>query len=76
MAIALGCLTGIMIGLFVYIKIIEKRTARRLNANIAENSIPTYEDATKDDPPRYGQLEEIPPPAYIVQTSETALGPL
>ena len=44
----------------------EEPTEIRIGSNrqTVRSSIPTYEDATKDDPPNYHQIDQIDPPPY------------
>ncbi len=61
LALGIGCFAGILI-LFTFRKYQE---CKKENESAASNSIPTYEDATKDDPPRYDQIDHLPP-SYVI----------
>ena len=59
-----GGLAAVLIILGIVIIYKERMAARR--------TVPSYLDATKDDPPRYDELNQLPPP-YIVRTTETMM---
>ena len=54
LAIALGAVVVLVILLYIYIKCKLYWSARNEVDTVSRNSVPTYEEATKDDPPSYG----------------------
>ena len=67
--IGIGVIVLFCLGIFLYVKC--KLNSDEENFADDRDSLPTYEDATKDDLPNYNQIDQN---QYVVRTSETVVG--